>query len=78
MEEDPSVAARLARLQAEYGQQGMRRSVEAVLVVHDHGHAHILMMQIANTFFKLYVWTFSAALSGMKRRQSCSRCLDTT
>ncbi|TPX45363.1 hypothetical protein SeLEV6574_g03902 [Synchytrium endobioticum] len=53
MEEDPSVAARLARLQAEYGVQGMRRSVEAVLVVHDHGHPHILMMQIANTFFKL-------------------------
>jgi cleavage and polyadenylation specificity factor subunit 5 len=33
----------------------MRRTVEGVLVVHDHGHPHILMLQIANAFFKLYV-----------------------
>jgi cleavage and polyadenylation specificity factor subunit 5 len=32
----------------------MRRTVEGVLVVHDHGHPHILMLQIANAFFKLY------------------------
>jgi cleavage and polyadenylation specificity factor subunit 5 len=53
LEEDPSVSARLQRLQAEYGTLGMRRTVEAVLVVHEHGHPHVLMMQIANTFFKL-------------------------
>ncbi|KAJ3181925.1 hypothetical protein HDU85_003442 [Gaertneriomyces sp. JEL0708] len=52
-EEDPSVAARLQRLQAEYATQGMRLTVEAVLVVHEHGHPHVLMLQIANTFFKL-------------------------
>lgn len=34
----------------------MRRTVEGVLVVHDHGHPHILMLQIANAFFKLYVF----------------------
>jgi len=33
----------------------MRRTVEGILVVHDHGHPHILMLQIANAFFKLYV-----------------------
>ena len=33
----------------------MRRTVEGVLVVHDHGHPHILMLQIANAFFKLCV-----------------------
>ncbi|KAJ3100031.1 hypothetical protein HDU96_010479 [Phlyctochytrium bullatum] len=52
-EEDPSVAARLNRLQNEYEKQGMRNTVEGVLVVHEHGHPHVLMLQIANTFFKL-------------------------
>jgi hypothetical protein len=33
----------------------MRRTVEGILVVHDHGHPHILMIQIANAFFKLCV-----------------------
>jgi cleavage and polyadenylation specificity factor subunit 5 len=53
-EEDPSVSARLQRLQNNYEDFGMRRTVEGVLVVHDHGHPHILMLQIANAFFKLY------------------------
>ncbi|KAL9939646.1 hypothetical protein V8E36_001463 [Tilletia maclaganii] len=52
-EEDPSVAARLQRLQNNYEDFGMRRTVEGVLVVHEHGHPHILMLQIANAFFKL-------------------------
>jgi hypothetical protein len=54
-EEDPSVAARLQRLQNNYEDWGMRRTCEGILVVHDHGHPHILMLQIANAFFKLYV-----------------------
>jgi len=54
-EEDPSVAARLQRLQNNYEDFGMRRTVEGILVVHDHGHPHILMLQIANAFFKLCV-----------------------
>lgn len=52
-EEDPSVAARLQRLQNNYEDLGMRRTVEAILVVHEHGHPHVLMLQIANAFFKL-------------------------
>ena len=52
-EEDPSVAARLKRLENDYEAQGMRRTVEAVLVVHQHNHPHVLMLQIANAFFKL-------------------------
>lgn len=54
-EEDPSVSARLQRLQNNYEDFGMRRTVEGILVVHDHGHPHILMLQIANAFFKLWV-----------------------
>lgn len=31
----------------------MRRSVEAVFVVHDHDMPHILLLQLGATFFKL-------------------------
>jgi len=54
-EEDPSVLARLHRLQEHYEQHGMRRTCEGVLVCHEHSHPHILMLQIANAFFKLYL-----------------------
>ncbi|KAI9317622.1 Cleavage/polyadenylation specificity factor subunit 5 [Dichotomocladium elegans] len=52
-EEDSSVSARLKRLENDYEAHGMRRTVEAVLVVHQHNHPHVLMLQIANAFFKL-------------------------
>lgn len=54
-EEDPSVIARLQRLEEHYEQYGMRRTCEGVLVCHEHNHPHILMLQIANAFFKLYI-----------------------
>lgn len=53
-EEDPSVLARLKRLEEHYEQHGMRRTCEGVLVCHEHNHPHVLMLQIANAFFKLY------------------------
>ncbi|GAA6001934.1 hypothetical protein JCM10207_002386 [Rhodosporidiobolus poonsookiae] len=53
VEEDPSVNARLQRLEAEYAQYGMRRTVEGIIVVHEHGHPHVLLLQIGNAFFKL-------------------------
>lgn len=53
-EEDPSVLARLKRLEEHYDQYGMRRTCEGVLVCHEHNHPHVLMLQIANAFFKLY------------------------
>jgi hypothetical protein len=56
-EEDPSVAARLGRLQDHYEKHGMRRTCEGILVCHEHNHPHILMLQIANAFFKLYAST---------------------
>ncbi|VDN36659.1 unnamed protein product [Cylicostephanus goldi] len=31
----------------------MRRSVDAVLIVHEHSLPHILLLQIGTTFFKL-------------------------
>ncbi|KAG8215733.1 nucleotide hydrolase-domain-containing protein [Butyriboletus roseoflavus] len=70
-EEDPSVSARLQRLQNNYEDFGMRRTVEGILVVHDHGHPHILMLQIANAFFKLpgdYLKPGEDDIDGLKRR----------
>lgn len=52
-EEDPSVYARLQRLERDFGQHGLRHTVEAVILVHENGHPHVLMLQIANSFFKL-------------------------
>lgn len=53
-EEDPSVLARLKRLEEHYEKYGMRRTCEGILVCHEHNHPHVLMLQIANAFFKLY------------------------
>ena len=47
--------ARLKRLEEHFKEHGMRRTCEGVLVCHEHNHPHILMLQIANAFFKLYV-----------------------
>jgi hypothetical protein len=68
-EEDSSVAERLARLKIQYEETGIRRSVDAVMVVmvstplfyrlpiptftQDHGLPHILVLQVASGFFKL-------------------------
>ncbi|PUU79503.1 nucleotide hydrolase-domain-containing protein [Tuber borchii] len=70
-EEDPSVLARLQRLQEHYEQYGMRRTCEGILVCHEHCHPHILMLQIANAFFKLpgdYLHHHESELEGFKSR----------
>lgn len=46
--------ARLKRLEEHYEKHGMRRTCEGVLVVGDHDQVSVLMLQIANAFFKLY------------------------
>jgi cleavage and polyadenylation specificity factor subunit 5 len=48
--------ARLKRLEEHYDNYGMRRTCEGILVCHEHNHPHVLMLQIANAFFKLYVF----------------------
>lgn len=52
-EKDPSVAARFARMREEFKKSGMRKSVEGVLLVHEHGLPHVLLLQLGTTFFKL-------------------------
>ncbi|CAI5491241.1 unnamed protein product [Closterium sp. Naga37s-1] len=36
-----------------YQKEGMRTSVEGIILVHHHNHPHILLLQIGNSFFKL-------------------------
>ncbi|KAL3860011.1 hypothetical protein ACJMK2_010187 [Sinanodonta woodiana] len=52
-EKDASVPARFTRMREEFDKIGMRRSVEGVLIVHEHGLPHILLLQLGTTFFKL-------------------------
>lgn len=54
-EEDTTIAARVQRLIDEYKTDGMRMSVEAVIVFHQHGHPHILLLQTPDNYFKLQV-----------------------
>lgn len=70
-EEDPSVIARLKRLEEHYDEHGMRRTCEGILVCHEHNHPHILMLQIANAFFKLpgdYLKPEDDEIEGLKNR----------
>ena len=52
-EKDASVPARFNRMRDEFEKLGMRRSVEGVLIVHEHGLPHVLLLQLGTTFFKL-------------------------
>jgi len=52
-ERDPSVQARFSRMRDDFAKHGIRRSVEAILLVHEHGLPHVLLLQLGNTFFKL-------------------------
>ncbi|KYQ93528.1 NUDIX hydrolase family protein [Tieghemostelium lacteum] len=52
-EKDPSVTSRLNRMKETYEKEGIRKTVEAIIIVHDHNHPHILLLQIANSFYKL-------------------------
>ena len=70
-EEDPSVVARLKRLEEHFSEHGMRRTCEGILVCHEHNHPHILMLQIANAFFKLpgdYLKPEDDEIEGFKSR----------
>ena len=52
-EKDASVAARFQRMRDEYQTIGMRKTVEGVLLVHEHNLPHVLLLQLGTSFFKL-------------------------
>lgn len=69
-EKDPSVPARFQRMRDEFDRIGMRRSVEGVLLVHEHGLPHVLLLQLGTTFFKLPGGELAAGedeVEGLKR-----------
>lgn len=69
-EKDPSVPARFQRMRDEFERIGMRRSVEGVLLVHEHGLPHVLLLQLGTTFFKLPGGELNAGedeVEGLKR-----------
>jgi cleavage and polyadenylation specificity factor subunit 5 len=43
-------------MREEFDKVGMRRSVEGILLVHEHGLPHVLLLQLGTTFFKLLVY----------------------
>jgi len=45
-ERDSSVEARMERHKARFEEQGMRRVVEGVALVHEHGHPHVLLLTV--------------------------------
>jgi cleavage and polyadenylation specificity factor subunit 5 len=52
-EKDSSVIARLNRMRDKYAEEGIRRTVEAVMLVMEHNHPHILLIQVGSLYFKL-------------------------
>ena len=44
-EKSAAQAARLARLEARYATEGARRTVEGVILVNEHNHPHVLLLQ---------------------------------
>lgn len=45
-EKDRTVEARFNRMREDFEQYGMRRSVEGVLLVHEHNLPHVLLLQL--------------------------------
>ncbi len=44
-DKDQSEAGRMARMQVRYAAEGARRSVEGVILVNEHNHPHVLLLQ---------------------------------
>lgn len=54
MEIDTSYHSRMAHLAEAFSAEGMRRTVEAVLLTYENNHPHVLLLQLGDsTIFKL-------------------------
>ncbi|XP_049849536.1 uncharacterized protein LOC126319881 [Schistocerca gregaria] len=70
-EKDAFISARLSRMEKAYQDEGIRRSVEGVVLVHDHGHPFVLFLNLAGTFSKLpggKLKTGEGEIDGLKRK----------
>ncbi|KAK9665519.1 hypothetical protein RND81_14G117400 [Saponaria officinalis] len=52
-DKDSSFDARISRIRLNYSNEGMRRTVEGVLLIQEHNFPHVLLFKIENTFYKL-------------------------
>uniref|UniRef100_A0A8D0APC5 Nudix hydrolase 21 n=1 Tax=Sander lucioperca TaxID=283035 RepID=A0A8D0APC5_SANLU len=52
-EKDSSVAARFQRMREEFDKMGMRRTVEGVLIVHEHRLPHVLLLQLDTVIYNI-------------------------
>ena len=56
MEIETSYHHRMAQLADSFRAEGMRRTVEAVLLTYENNHPHVLLLQLGETnIFKLYI-----------------------
>lgn len=65
-------------MREEFDRIGMRRSVEGVLLVHEHGLPHVLLLQLGTTFFKLPGGELNAGedeVEGLKRLLTEVSCI---
>ena len=56
-EKDRTVEARFNRMREDFEKFGMRRSVEGVLLVHEHNLPHVLLLQLGKPSNSLYEWS---------------------
>jgi len=73
-EKDSSVQKRFIRMREEFAKWGMRRTVEGVLIVHEHGLPHLLLLQLGANFFKLYAAVISTAMTVLLILLYCIIC----
>lgn len=67
----PTDSLSLVPSEDDFEKHGMRRTVEGLLIVHEHGHPHVLLLQVANSFFKLpgdYLKPGEGDIDGLKKR----------
>lgn len=53
LSKDSSAMARINRMKDKYAEEGIRRTVDAVMLVMEHNHPHILLIQVNDLYFKL-------------------------
>ena len=55
-EKDRTVEARFNRMREDFEKYGMRRSVEGVLLVHEHNLPHVLLLQLGEWGLQKTYW----------------------
>ena len=68
-EKDRTVEARFNRMREDFEKYGMRRSVEGVLLVHEHNLPHVLLLQLGKFLLNL------SCMQGLIRVEDCTGVL---